>query len=106
MKTKNWGKIILSLLLAVMMILPSVAAMADEAADEDPTYEKIWVEDGVVSGYDYETDHWSQDAALTESRKLDGDLELTVEEEVYYSNTQLANTNFNSKIAPRYSCLR
>lgn len=80
MKTRKMGKMILALLLAVMMVLPSVAAMA-EAVEGEPSYEgtPIDVTNATVKVYDFETRKWSEDEELTESMKLEGDLTVDVE---------------------------
>ncbi len=66
MKTRKWGKTFLAVLLAAMMILPSVAAMADP----DPNEGGVWVEDGTAYAWDAEAEDW-----VEIENKLDGDLQ-------------------------------
>ena len=66
MKTRKWGKTFLAVLLAAMMILPSVAAMADP----DPNEGGVRVEDGTAYAWDAEKEDW-----VEIENKLDGDLQ-------------------------------
>lgn len=72
MKTGKWGKTILALLLAAMMILPSVAAMADP----EPDLGGVKVEDGVAYALDSNTGAW-----VEIDIKLVGDLAVKTEKD-------------------------
>lgn len=63
MKTRNWGKTILAVLLAVMMILPSLAVSAEEGSVEV----QYKLEEGKVYVYNPETGEWVPDETLTDS---------------------------------------
>ena len=63
MKTRNWGKTILAVLLAVMMILPSLAV----SAEEDSVEVQYKLEEGKVYVYDTEIGKWVPDETLTDS---------------------------------------
>ena len=62
MKTRNWGKTILAVLLAVMMILPSLAVSAEEGSVEI----QYKLEEGKVYVYDTETGKWVDDKEKTD----------------------------------------
>lgn len=83
MDTKRWRKTFLAVLLAVMMALPSVAGIAEDAANFE---NQIQVIDGVVKVYDPDSGAWVEDPELTESLKLNGDLSVLIEEDHQYKS--------------------